>query len=829
MCKRIIAVFTAASLIVSLMTAAAATETHASNNAHKMHTTTIVADSLDYDTVFWDWRGHWENPNHRTVTVTRSGKVGLADAFTGEIIIPPVYDEITSFNKDGYAQVKQNGKYGIVNQDNKLVVPIIYDGFNSNFGGLATNDGYIVVHVGKVALMGGCCISGGKKGIVSLETGEVVVPVIYDRLFEFRNGLARVGIGKTVPSTYEYSSGFFHDCSGEYFEGKWGYVNTNGEVAIPLIYDFAENFGGRHGGGDYGYAIVAMGTPLRLQGPWGMKGQYGVINTKGEVVVPLEYDEIGNSVIDGVVIVGKGKWVRTPDNNAHFDGNRGLLNMKGEFIVPFEYNRIDDFAPGVENTSLARLQKDGKWGVINTAGEFYLPVEYDRIDIWHNGNTWDWFLVIKGSENFVYNIADRTLTMIVPEPPFPDWEDYSDRSGIYGTNNELWRVKGKTTNKWGIVDRNGEIVVPLIYDNIGFGWDVSDGLISVGMLNEDWDADWNPDWGERYPYWTSYKYGFINLKGEVVIPIEYDYVTRFSEGFAAVAKITDVIEHVGDWYFGPTYTWTEPVYKFGIIDTENQVLVPFEYDLIWNFKGGVAQVGKGSWRKGDDPPLVGGKWGFVNTKGELLTPVIYGSGEGFEFDDLGLTFVSSGDNWQDYVYGVINKNGEVLISVKYERYNTYGWHDTLLWTGRSGNTAYYWLQRDDGPWQIVAITLVSEEKDCEVCGAGVVCSCDCSCGVCGDCDPPCECGQCRFCKPCCNRCRSRPTAGKLGHVLGNATVSTSDALEILKYIVNLNNIIKDCDNARRAATIVGNTITTADALEILKKLVSLPNRIDGVD
>ena len=67
----------------------------------------------------------------------------------------------------------------------------------------------------------------------------------------------------------------------------------------------------------------------------------------------------------------------------------------------------------------------------------------------------------------------------------------------------------------------------------------------------------------------------------------------------------------------------------------------------------------------------------------------------------------------------------------------------------------------------------------------------------------------------------------LGHVLGNADVTTADALEILKYIVQLPGAISSCDNARKAAAITGGNITTADALEILKKIVKLPNRIDG--
>ena len=79
----------------------------------------------------------------------------------------------------------------------------------------------------------------------------------------------------------------------------------------------------------------------------------------------------------------------------------------------------------------------------------------------------------------------------------------------------------------------------------------------------------------------------------------------------------------------------------------------------------------------------------------------------------------------------------------------------------------------------------------------------------------------------CDNCARSPHAGKHGHVLGNENATVNDALEILKYIVGLGNIIATCDNSRKAATIVDNAVGVQDALEILKKVVGLPNLIDN--
>ena len=55
------------------------------------------------------------------------------------------------------------------------------------------------------------------------------------------------------------------------------------------------------------------------------------------------------------------------------------------------------------------------------------------------------------------------------------------------------------------------------------------------------------DWRDEYNYVGDFsegfaevrkggKWGFVNKKGELVVPCEYDYVCSFSEGFAEVEK-----------------------------------------------------------------------------------------------------------------------------------------------------------------------------------------------------------------------------------------------------------------------------------------------------
>ena len=59
--------------------------------------------------------------------VEKDGKLGLIDA-TGKEIIPLIYDDIGSFNKQRLAIAKKGGKRGVIDATGKEIIPLIYDG-----------------------------------------------------------------------------------------------------------------------------------------------------------------------------------------------------------------------------------------------------------------------------------------------------------------------------------------------------------------------------------------------------------------------------------------------------------------------------------------------------------------------------------------------------------------------------------------------------------------------------------------------------------------------------------------------------------------------------
>lgn len=157
-------------------------------------------------------------------------------------------------------------------------------------------------------------------------------------------------------------------------------------------------------------------------------------------------------------------------------------------------------------------------------------------------------------------------------------------------------------------------------------------------------------------------YGFINNIGELIIEPCYRNANEFSDGVSKVTTIT-----------GESY----------IINTNNNIICKLESDTYLNFKNGFS-----SFRRGN-------KFGFINKKGEVtIEPrfdlVVRGfNEEGFavikENGKCGTIneqgeyiikpqFLSIGEysegtmsaqNCYNY-YGVLNKNGEIIIDFKFE-------------------------------------------------------------------------------------------------------------------------------------------------------------------
>ena len=143
-----------------------------------------------------------------------------------------------------------------------------------------------------------------------------------------------------------------------------------------------------------------------------------------------------------------------------------------------------------------------------------------------------------------------------------------------------------------------------------------------GYENEDYDTG---EFREGLaPFMTTKGVGFIDWTGKVVIPAEYETVWNFSEGFARVKKNE----------------------KIGYIDKAGKELTPLQYDAAGDFSNGMAAVEKG------------GKWGFIDKTGKEVIPCAYDDCYSFF---QGLAAVKKGGKW-----GFIDKTGKEAVPFEYD-------------------------------------------------------------------------------------------------------------------------------------------------------------------
>ncbi|SFN96228.1 WG containing repeat-containing protein [Bizionia echini] len=330
----------------------------------------------------------------------------------------------------------------------------------------------------------------------------------------------------------------------------------------------------------------------------------GFLNKKGEIIIEPEYSDglsymnnIANVVKDSIsgYIDKQGNLQLFPQfKKAYWNGNIGYaINDKKDYaIIDMDGNKITDFKyKNLRQTSekYISVKVNGKWNFIDTMGN---NIFNDSINV-----------VDKGIFNSVavYRGNNRKLGIIhingtiITEPIY---------NIIYGQNySENWIVK--KDGKYGVINSQGEIIVPLIYQKITHVVNENDP-IAVRLNN---------------------KFGYVNHSKEI-IPFDYDEALPFINGIARVKK--------------------DGLYHY--INKKNKILCSFEHEGGWN----------GQEYFSDNLSIfkLNGKYGYINKKGETIIKPIFDSANNFK---EGMALVQ-----KEGLYGFINQKGEIKIPIKYE-------------------------------------------------------------------------------------------------------------------------------------------------------------------
>ena len=203
---------------------------------------------------------------------------------TGEEKITPQYEEMKPLFSNYYV-AKSNGKYGVVNLENETILPFEYHNINYQKEAdiiVATKEGAILqqLYNNKFEKQFDGIISevNTQKGYLKIYIGEEY------RYYNFK-------LEEKAPQEVLNSHILFLSKK----DGKYGYVDKQGNVVVDYQYEEAREFN------SYGYAAIKQ------------NGVWGAIDKTGGIVSTPSYRMQDNLMIDFI-----GKWHLASDLNSYY-------------------------------------------------------------------------------------------------------------------------------------------------------------------------------------------------------------------------------------------------------------------------------------------------------------------------------------------------------------------------------------------------------------------------------------------------------------------------------------------------------------------------------
>jgi hypothetical protein len=229
----------------------------------------------------------------------------------------------------------------------------------------------------------------------------------------------------------------------------------------------------------------------------------------------------------------------------------------------------------------------GKAGFIDASGQFKIQPSFDDALPFSDG-----VAAVKVGES--WGFIDSSGREMLP-PMFKEAYYFRQGVGLVETN------KGYV-----LIDKSGTV--------LAYGYEQLKGITEEG----------------RVPVSRNSKFGYLDLRGNIAIPLEYDDLDSFSHGLAPVKKGV----------------------KWGYIDRDGKVRIPFIFDQAGLFASGLA------------PARIGKETGFIDVSGkfvfqlafELAPGFLTGDDEGIFRADYDVSRFWTGDGR----FGYVNTAGKVI-------------------------------------------------------------------------------------------------------------------------------------------------------------------------
>ncbi len=619
-------------------------------------------------------------------------RVGLMHK-TGEIILEPIAEKVTIFNPQLFF-FQNEGEWGAVNLDGRLVIPQKYQRYHpiaAQFLQLDQKSG---------------------RDLYVLKEEKIISESQYDAFYPFseeyllckknrRLGLMDKKGTVILEARFEEIQAFSDGQFRARLEGLWGIVSINNERIVPFEYDFIAPVIGKN-------ALIKKNN------------QFGVINTKGRLVVPINYDRIE---------------ITEDRTNAYQGDALSLFYFDEEGLAQDESNFKKHYTISIgkkKNTRIRMLRNrtqesdyslgqfewfyssdEDKWGLRKIGdGSIQIKPSFHTINVQR-----DFGFTVVGLEKqskgiferttfryeMVYGIVNNEVGLLVSELNLLDVRLSDYQKGL-----KVARVIF-TSGKHGLMSR--EPVGLMLRKDFAYIGEFKEGLArssskgklsaklkagkyGLGLLVHYLNSQFSPSIMLDYTlYDRSFEneaqlicencyWGYLDTIGQIAVQSQFSYAKDFvndvgiveNEGkWGAVNRADQMVLpaiYDGVHFLENTGNKILRVYnnkqKYGLIDTLGQVTVNLKYDKIGAFNESRLAVKRN------------GAWGFVDENGLEVVPCRFQRVKNFYG---GLAAVKLSNKW-----GIIDKQGNTIIDFQYTRIGNF--RDTLTWVYTSKGAGF---------------------------------------------------------------------------------------------------------------------------------------------
>lgn len=382
----------------------------------------------------------------------KDNKYGLID-FDGNELTEPIYDEITGLDyKEGTLLVKIDSKYGVININGAEIIDVKYDSISAdNYYDSQTKSkkaGFIVSEKTEEGYRYGYINYKGKR-ILKPEFTKIerVNEIQGDDIYfvAYKNGQAGLMKNNKCLTNYEFES-IEYNLSNNLFiaqrNSKKGVMDTNGDIIVNTEYDEL-SFGGE-------YINVTKDNEL--------------------AILDINGNKIQNNDIVSLSKTKDGSFYIAIDNNNLYtvlDNNKNnLLNDKYDYI---EYLGKSHFI----------VSKDRKSGIIDNNNNVLVDIKYNSVISIHDSDLIQAYdaendETILFNKNFEEINKMKSSEIEVKDSYILMYSDnnfkYYDFNGNEITGKDIYADNNifayKQDEKWGFVNKSGQIVVECIYDMV---------------------------------------------------------------------------------------------------------------------------------------------------------------------------------------------------------------------------------------------------------------------------------------------------------------------------------------------------------------------------